>query len=117
MSNQPAPERPVIPGVIPYVEYYTGETRLLTILTGSGGPQHAPVVSIDGRNYLAPWGEVTFEIPVERNVHVSIALTGELVSPASLVIPPCSDRLALAYRRASWGQLDSSLEPVTSYLR
>ncbi|RSN25201.1 hypothetical protein DMC63_03365 [Streptomyces sp. WAC 05977] len=65
------------PGVIAYVDAHDGPRRLLTVEVRpfpSSSVPYAPFVSIDGRQFLVSWGAVTFEIPADRNVHVSAHL-------------------------------------------
>jgi hypothetical protein len=81
------------PWLIPYVDHYSGATRVLTLDLTSGNSmvvdKHRPIVSIDGRQYVVVWGPVSFEIPAERNVHVSVHLHGNVVGQvASLLLPP-----------------------------
>ena len=90
------------PGVIPYVEFHTGPRRLLTIdlTTGSSRVQdrHRPVASIDGRQYVVVWGPVSWEIPADRNVHVSVHLEGDIIAQAaSVILPPADGRAVLRY--------------------
>nr|MCW2727753.1 hypothetical protein [Aeromicrobium sp.] len=87
MSEQP------LPGVIPYVEFHQGPRRLLTVNLTSGNQvvvsKHRPIVSIDGRQYLVIWGGVMFEIPADRNVHVSVHVEADYVTQvASILLPP-----------------------------
>jgi len=65
------------PNVIPYVDPHSGPKRLLTIdivppRTVSANPALIPFASVDGRQYVVVWGSVSFEIPADRNVHVSV---------------------------------------------
>jgi hypothetical protein len=91
-------EQPSVPaGVVPYVECYTGARRVLTVTMdtrGMGGPRVkariCPTVSIDGRPYVVYWGEVHFEIPAERPVHVAVALQ-DGVQAASTLVPVGAD--------------------------
>lgn len=90
------------PGVIPYVEFHTGTRRLLTIDLTTGNSRvldkYRPVASIDGRQYVVVWGPVTWEIPADRNVHVSVHLEGDyLAQAASVILPPGDGRVALRY--------------------
>ena len=90
------------PGVIPYVEFHTGTRRLLTIDLTTGNSRvldkYRPVASIDGRQYVVVWGPVTWEIPADRNVHVSVHLEGDyLAQAASVILPPGEGRVALRY--------------------
>jgi hypothetical protein len=85
-------ERPV-PGVIPYVDFHQGPRRFLTLNLTSGNQvavsKHRPIVSIDGRQYLVIWGGVTFEVPADRNVHVSVHVEADHVTQvASMLLPP-----------------------------
>ena len=87
MTDQP------MPGVIPYVEFHTGPRRVLTVNLTSGNAmatsKHRPVVSIDGRQYLVIWGGVSFEIPADRNVHVSVHVEADHITQvASMLLPP-----------------------------
>lgn len=66
-----------VPGVIPYVDHHDGPRRSLTVEIphlGHTVRAYAPIASIDGRQYIVTWGFVTFEIPADRNVHVSVHL-------------------------------------------
>lgn len=90
------------PGVIPYVEFHTGPRRLLTVdlTTGNSRAQdrYRPVASIDGRQYIVVWGPVSWEIPADRNVHVSVHLEGDyLAQTASVILPPGDGRMVLHY--------------------
>jgi hypothetical protein len=86
-----------VPGVIPYVDHHDGPRRLLAIEIphlGHTVRAYAPIASIDGRQYVVSWGAVSFEIPADRNVHVSVHLhtnSGHehTITPfASTVLPP-----------------------------
>lgn len=94
-----------VPGVIPYVDNHDGPRRLLTIeipSVGMGARLYVPVASIDGRQYVVSWGAVSFEIPADRNVHVSVHLqsnrgTDSVSTPfASTILPPHSAPMRLA---------------------
>ena len=90
------------PGVIPYVEFHTGPRRLLTIDLTTGNTRvhekYRPVASIDGRQYVVVWGPVSWEIPADRNVHVSVHLEGEyLAQAASMILPPGEERRVLHF--------------------
>lgn len=90
------------PGVIAYVEFHTGPRRLLTVdlTTGSSRMQdkYRPIASIDGRQYVVVWGPVTWEIPADRNVHVSVHLEGDYIAQAaSVILPPGDGRVMLHY--------------------
>ena len=91
-----------LPGVIPYVEAHTGPRRLMTIELSSGNTlgmhYHRPFVTIDGRQYLVVWGLVAFEIPADRNVHVSVHVEADFVTQtASMILPPGPQDLAFGY--------------------
>lgn len=94
MSQQP-------PGVIPYVEYHRGARRLLTLHLTTGNPlvraKIPPIASIDGRQYVVYWGPVTFEIPADRAVHVSVHVEGDAIVQAASVLLPPGDSLVLTY--------------------
>jgi hypothetical protein len=90
------------PGVIPYVEYHPGERRLLTLDLTSGNAvvvsRHRPIVGIDGRHYVVVWGPVTFEVPSDRNVHLSVHVEGDFVTQvASMIVAPASANLSFRY--------------------
>lgn len=89
------------PSVIPYVEWHAGEKRLLTLHLTTGNmlvrAKIPPIVGIDGRSYVVYWGSVTFEVPADRNVHVSVHVEGDaIVQAASILLPP-GEGLALTY--------------------
>ena len=97
MSDLPGAQ----PGLIPYVEHHTGPRRHLTLhLTTANALVRAkipPIVGIDGRSYVVYWGPVTFEIPADRNVHLSVHCEGDaIVQAASALLPP-GDGLTLTY--------------------
>ncbi|HXH79723.1 hypothetical protein [Nocardioides sp.] len=99
-----------MPGVIPYVEFHTGPRRLLTIDLAIGNSRILrtwfPVVSIDGRQYLVVPGPVSWEIPADRNVHVSAHLEGEHSGQAaSTILPPGEERVFLVFSTAGGGAL------------
>jgi hypothetical protein len=88
--------------VIPYVDYHTGPRRVLTLNLTSGNSvvlsKHRPFVGIDGRAYLVVWGAVAFEVPADRNVHVSVHVAGDYVTQtASLLLPPGTGPAAYTY--------------------
>ncbi|MBF4163883.1 hypothetical protein [Nocardioides acrostichi] len=107
-----ASERRTPEGVVPYVEYYTGPCRTLTLdidlgqismLVSRNAAQrtNAPTVSIDGRNYPVYWGRVYFEIPATRAVHVAVSV-GDSHQVASVLLPAGGDT-ALSYRAGATG--------------
>jgi hypothetical protein len=86
-----------VPGVIPYVDHHDGPRRLLTVEIphlGHTVRAYAPIASVDGRQYVVSWGFVSFEIPADRNVHVSVHLHtnsghDHTITPfASIVLSP-----------------------------
>lgn len=86
-----------VPGVIPYVDHHGGPRRLLTVEIPHLGHTvlaYAPIASIDGRQYVVSWGSISFEIPADRNVHVSVHLLtnsgrDHTITPfASIVLSP-----------------------------
>jgi hypothetical protein len=91
-------EEPAAAGVVPYVEWHTGSRRTLTIdlrhltraLSGLSPDRLVPTVGIDGRQYVAYWGRVLFEIPADRAVHVAASLR-EGVPSVSVLLPPGPD--------------------------
>ncbi|MFD9896202.1 hypothetical protein ACFWY9_43220 [Amycolatopsis sp. NPDC059027] len=108
------------PGVIPYVEYHDGPRRLLVIDIPCGGNEarrSAPIASIDGRQYVVSWGTVSFEIPADRNVHVSVYLQSSgggahyaSTQFASAILPPHPAPARLAARLSS--AMEGALVPV-----
>ncbi|MBB5853387.1 hypothetical protein ACFQ05_08795 [Amycolatopsis umgeniensis] len=94
------------PGVIPYVDNHDGPRRLLVVdippFSANTVRHYVPLASIDGRQYVVSWGSVTFEIPADRNVHVSVHLqtnyaTGVTSTPfASIVLAPHPGPVRLA---------------------
>jgi len=90
------------PWLIPYVEHHQGPRRVLTLQLTTGNSmvasKYRPIVSIDGRQYVVLWGPVHFEVPADRNVHVSVHLEGDLVSQvASMLVGPGEANLAFRY--------------------
>ena len=89
------------PGVIPYVEHHTGERRLLTLNLTTGNAlvreKIPPIVGIDGRSYVVYWGTVTFEIPADRNVHLSVHCEGDAIVQATSALLPPGEALTLTY--------------------
>lgn len=90
------------PWLIPYVDYHQGPRRVLTLelTTGNGtvAAKYRPIASIDGRQYVVLWGPVHFEVPADRNVHVSVHLEGDLVSQvASVLLGPGEAPLSFRY--------------------
>ena len=96
MSEQQAP-----PGVIPYVEHHTGERRVLTLHLTSGNSmltgKTTPVVGIDGRKYLVYWGAVSFEIPADRAVHLSVHVEVERIGQVATALLPPGNAVAMTY--------------------
>jgi hypothetical protein len=94
MSQVPA-------GVIPYVDHHDGERRLLTLHLTSGNAmlmgKNPPIVSIDGRQYLVYWGSVTFEVPGDRAVHVSVHIEAERLAQVATTLLPPGNAVALTY--------------------
>lgn len=106
------------PGVIPYVDNHTGQRRLLTIDVRpfpSMRMTYVPFVSIDGRQYVVSWGSITFEVPADRNVHVSAHLqtnygAGSSATPfASIVLAPHHEPVRLSTQFTGQG---GSILPV-----
>ncbi len=119
MTETPDPQHPTQPdpqsqgqqpaqqwaGVIPYVEHHEGERRMLTLhlTTGNVMIQSSqqgklpPIVSIDGRQYIVYWGSMTFEVPADRAVHVSVHVEGDYVTQAASTLLPPGPSLALQY--------------------
>ncbi|RZQ65344.1 hypothetical protein [Amycolatopsis suaedae] len=108
-----------MPGVIPYVDNHEGPRRLLTVeippVSGNAVRYYVPMASIDGRQYVVSWGAVSFEIPADRNVHVSVHLqtnhaTGYTSTPfASIVLVPHPGPLRLVTRLTN---SEGTLTPV-----
>ncbi|MFD5096147.1 hypothetical protein ACFWMR_36470 [Amycolatopsis thailandensis] len=108
------------PGVIPYVDNHDGPRRLLTIDIPLVREARifAPIASIDGRQYVVSWGSVTFEIPADRNVHISVHLqtnytgrAGDTTTPfASIVLAPHPGPVRLAAQLVT--NAEGSLLPV-----
>ena len=94
MSEQP-------PSVIPYVEHHRGTRRTLTLHLTTGNPmvqsRIPPIVGIDGRRYVVYWGPVTFEIPADRAVHISVHVEGDAVIQAVSALLPPGESLSLTY--------------------
>jgi hypothetical protein len=90
------------PWLIPYVDYHRGQRRVLTLELTTGNStvaaKYRPIASIDGRQYVVLWGPVHFEVPADRNVHVSVHLEGDLVSQvASVLLGPGEAPLSYRY--------------------
>jgi len=85
------------PAVVPYVEWHTGPRRTATFVMPSFGATTPPVVSVDGRQYLTYWGQVTFEIPADRAVHLSVHLEAEAIRGAASILVPPGDAVWLQY--------------------
>ncbi|KZB83393.1 hypothetical protein [Amycolatopsis regifaucium] len=108
-----------LPGVIPYVDNHDGPRRLLTIdvppVSMNAVRHYLPFTSIDGRQYVVSWGSISFEIPADRNVHVSVHLqtnygAGLTSTPyASIVLAPHPSPVRLATRFTG---AEGSLLPV-----
>lgn len=96
MSEQQAPA-----GVIPYVEHHLGERRLLTLHLTSGNSmltaKNPPLVTIDGRQYLVYWGSVSFEIPADRAVHLSVHIEADRIGQAASALLPPGRSVVLTY--------------------
>jgi hypothetical protein len=96
VSEQQAP-----PGVIPYVEHHTGERRVLTLhLTSSTSMftgKTTPIVGIDGRQYLVYWGSVSFEIPADRAVHLSVHIEVERIGQVATALLPPGPAVTMTY--------------------
>lgn len=78
-------------GVVPYVEPHDGPKRVLTITLRppSFTSKIPPVVGIDGRQYVAVWGTISFEVPADRATHVSVCVHGEYMQQAaSMLLTP-----------------------------
>ena len=106
---------------MPYVEWHTGPRRVVTfdLDTGRMGPlaltgvfkkRISPTISVDGRQFPVYWGQVSFEVPSDRAVHVAVTID-DGIQVASTLIPPGSD-LVLAYRTDASGR--ASLEPIAT---
>ena len=90
------------PWLIPYVDFHQGPRRVLTLelMTGNGmvASKYRPIASIDGRQYVVVWGPVHFEVPADRNVHLSVHLEGNIVGQvASILLGPGESGLAFRY--------------------
>ena len=96
MSEQRAPE-----GVIPYVDHHIGERRVLTLhLTDAKRTfwgSSWPMVAVDGRQYLVYWGSVSFEVPADRAVHISVHVEMQRVAQAASALLPPGASLELTY--------------------
>lgn len=99
---QPAAQPGTPPSVVPYVDHHTGQKRLLTLNLTSGNVmlqswKIPPIVSIDGRQYIVYWGQVTFEIPADRACHVSVHLEADRIAQAASQLLPPGPSLVLTY--------------------
>jgi len=87
--------------VIPYVDHHAGPRRLLQFNLTSGNStlkaKIPPIVSIDGRQYFVYWGTMTFEIPADRPVHVSVHVEGERIHQVASALLPPGESLTLTY--------------------
>ncbi|SDS59757.1 hypothetical protein [Microlunatus soli] len=89
--------------VIPYVEPYDGDRRVLRLNLTTGNRmlqkgQIPPVVAIDGRQYIVYWGTVSFEIPADRACHLSVHVDSERIAQvASTLLPPGDLPVELTY--------------------
>lgn len=103
------------PWLIPYVDHHDGPRRVLTLHLTSGNlmaEKHAPVTAIDGRRYVVPWGPVHFEVPADRNVHVSVHVEADhLTQFASTLLGPGDGPVGLRYE-TRWGSGVGSLGPL-----
>lgn len=79
------------PTVIPYSGDAVGPRRRLD-LTLQRSPivrRIPPTVAIDGRSYLVQWGQVAFEVPADRPVHVAVWVEYQRqVGAASVLLAP-----------------------------
>ncbi len=95
----PSPQQS--PSTIPYVEAHAGPRRLLVLTLARSSSMLTgkvpPVVGIDGRQYVVVWGTVSFEIPADRAVHVSVHVPGERMTQAASALLPPGDSLSLGY--------------------
>lgn len=108
-----------LPGVIPYVDNHDGPRRLLTVeippISGNAVRYYMPIASIDGRQFVVSWGAISFEIPADRNVHVSVHMqtnyaSGMTSTPfASIVLGPHPAPVRLATR---FTNAEGSLTPI-----
>ncbi|MEU4451864.1 hypothetical protein AB0F44_11070 [Nocardioides sp. NPDC023903] len=109
MSEQAQPQWPT---VVPYVESYSGATRVMTLEMASTAKEKfiatmPPIVAIDGRDYWVYWGQVSFEIPAERACHVSVRCEGGQSGGqysqdlgfrvASALLPPGAEPVRMQY--------------------
>ncbi|MDA3646306.1 hypothetical protein LZ318_28850 [Saccharopolyspora indica] len=103
-------ELSAVPGVIPYVDDHDGARRLLVLeipLVGNSAKRAAPIASIDGRQYVVTWGSVSFEVPADRNVHVSVHLLSSggqdymQTQFASVILPPDAGPVRLIARMSA----------------
>lgn len=106
-------------GVIPYVDAHTGPKRLATVtLHAPGGTPFAgltqaalkPNFFVDGRQYIVYWGQVTFELPADRSVHLAVGMQDGLRG-ASMLLPPGADNVALVYHVPAMGEASLGPEP------
>lgn len=92
-----------MPGVIPYIDFHEGTRRLVTITCDQGGlivGNSRPIIAIDGRAFQVMFGPVTFEVPADRSVHISVVITGGQTQTglASTLLEPGERDEAYAHR-------------------
>ena len=91
-----------IPGVIGYMEFHDGPRRVITVDCQGPGlttGAYRPIITIDGRSFQVMWGPVAFEIPADRNVHVSgHVMSNSMTGFASLLLDPQPFDEQLVYR-------------------
>lgn len=74
MSMHPPQDAPAGgPVPFPYVDWHTGPKRVIWLRLAASGTirNFVPSVAIDGRHYYVRWGDLPFEVPADRPVHLS----------------------------------------------
>lgn len=98
-----------IPGVIPHMEAHDGPRRTLTVISDGAAifsNRTRPVIVIDGRAFQVMWGPITFEIPADRNVHLSAhVLSSEATGFASMLLEAGGQDEQVAYKLRSMSNL------------